>query len=300
MKSINDLLHRIDENYTNLSKGQKKLSDYIKNNYDKAVFLTAEKLGEVVGVSESTVVRFAMHLGYKGYPEFQASLNEMVKNRLNSIQRMEVMYGKNTKSEIIKYVFSSDANKIKETWENLDEKSFEKACDIILNARKIYVLGIRSCEPLASFLSFYLSLMLDGVIHLNTTNPSEIFEQMVRINEDDVIIGISFPRYSKRTLKALEFAKNRKAKVISITDSQNSPINKYSNCILLAKSDMASIADSLVAPLSLINALIVAICMERQQEVKNTLLSLEDIWNKYNFYENDEITHVDKKDDNLL
>ena len=142
--------------------------------------------------------------------------------------------------------------------------------------------------------------MLDGVIHLNTTNPSEIFEQMVRINEDDVIIGISFPRYSKRTLKALEFAKNRKAKVISITDSQNSPINKYSNCILLAKSDMASIADSLVAPLSLINALIVAICMERQQEVKNTLLSLEDIWNKYNFYENDEITHVDKKDDNLL
>lgn len=137
MKSINDLLHRIDENYTNLSKGQKKLSDYIKNNYDKAVFLTAEKLGEVVGVSESTVVRFAMHLGYKGYPEFQASLNEMVKNRLNSIQRMEVMYGKNTKSEIIKYVFSSDANKIKETWENLDEKSFEKACEIILNARKI-------------------------------------------------------------------------------------------------------------------------------------------------------------------
>lgn len=300
MKSINDLLNRIDENYRSFSKSQKKLSEYIKNNYEKAIFLTAEKLGEVVGVSESTVVRFAMHLGYKGYPEFQVSLNEMVKNKLNSIQRMEVMYGKTRKSDIIKQVLSSDENKIKETREQLDEKAFEEALDIILKSKKVYVIGIRSCEPLAIFLSFYLGLMLDNVIHLNTTNPSEIFEQMIRINENDVIIGISFPRYSKRTLKALEFAKNRHAKVISITDSKNSPINKYSTCSLIAKSDMASIVDSLVAPLSLINALIVSICMEKQDEVKSTLKTLEDIWNQYNFYENDEITHISKDDRNLL
>lgn len=262
-------------------------------NYDKAVFLTAARLGEVVGVSESTVVRFATQLGYKGYPGFQKALEELVRNKLNSIQRMEVTYGRISQSEILETVLQSDIEKIKLTLTGIDQKAFELAIDTILSAKRIYVVGIRSCAPLASFLCFYLNLVCENVTAVNTNSSSEIFEQLIRINEEDVIIGISFPRYSMRTLKALEFASNRKAKVITLTDSVHSPMNLYSSCNLIARSDMASIVDSLVAPLSVINALVVALCMKKQKEVVNTLETLEQIWGEYQVYSKDELNQVD-------
>ena len=293
MSNTNELTNRINQKYSSMSKGQKLLATYITDNYDKAVFLTAEKLGKVVGVSESTVVRFATYLGYKGYPEFQKALEELVRNKLNSIQRMEVTYGRISQSKILETVLQSDAEKIKTTLDTIDQNAFELATDIILNAEHIYIIGIRSCAPLASFLAFYFNLIFDNVHLLQTNNSSEIFEQMVRIGEKDVIIGISFPRYSMRTLKAMEFANNRNAKVITLTDSVHSPMNLYSSCNLIANSDMASIVDSLVAPLSVINALIVALCMKKQGEVAKTLEMLEDIWDEYQVYENDEINHID-------
>ena len=293
MGNTNELLNRINSNYSSMSKGHKLLATYITDNYDKAVFLTAAKMGEIVGVSESTVVRFATSLGYKGYPEFQSALEELVRNKLNSIQRMEVTYGRIAQSKILEEVLRSDADKIKTTLEKIDHSAFEMAVDIILSAKHIYIIGIRSCAPLASFMSFYFNLMFENVHLLNTNSSSELFEQMVRIGEDDVMIGISFPRYSMRTLKALEFANNRSAKVITITDSVHSPMNLYSSCNLIADSDMASIVDSLVAPLSVINALIVALCMKKQDEVAQTLTMLEDIWDEYQVYENDEIDFID-------
>ncbi len=293
MGNTNELTNRINERYSSMSKGQKLLASYITDYYDKAVFLTAAKLGEVVGVSESTVVRFAAHLGYKGYPEFQKALEEMVRNKLNSIQRMEVTYGRIGQDGILDSVLHADMEKIKGTLEKIDTNAFKLAVDTILEAERIYVIGIRSCAPLASFLAFYLNFMFDGVIQLHTSSSSELFEQMVRIGKDDVIIGISFPRYSMRTLKALEFANNRSAKVITLTDSVHSPMNLYSSCNLIADSDMASIVDSLVAPLSVINALIVALCMRKQDEVAATLETLEEIWDEYQVYENDEIDYID-------
>ncbi|MBU3840353.1 MAG: MurR/RpiR family transcriptional regulator [Candidatus Ruminococcus intestinipullorum] len=288
----NELLIRIEQKYPSMSKGQKRLAEYVTQNYDKAVFLTAAKMGEVVGVSESTVVRFATQLGYKGYPGFQKALEELVRNKLNSIQRMEVTYGRISQSEILETVLQSDIDKIKLTLAGIDQKAFELAIDTILNARRIYIVGIRSCAPLASFLGFYLNLVCDNVAIVNTNSSSEIFEQLIRINEEDVIIGISFPRYSMRTLKALEFASNRKAKVITLTDSIHSPMNLYSSCNLIARSDMASIVDSLVAPLSVINALVVALCMKKQTEVIDTLETLEEIWGEYQVYSSDELNHV--------
>lgn len=293
--NTNDLTSRINECYGSLSKGQKILATYITDNYDKAVFLTAAKMGQVVGVSESTVVRFATHLGYKGYPEFRKALEEMVRNKLNSIQRMEVTYGRISQSHILETVLQSDQEKIKDTLEHIDEHAFELAVDTIIKAKHIYIVGIRSCAPLAAFMAFYFNLMFENVTLLQTNNSSELFEQMVRISKDDVIIGISFPRYSMRTLKAMEFANNRNAKVITLTDSVHSPMNLYSSCNLIARSDMASIVDSLVAPLSVINALIVALCMKKQGEVAKTLETLEDIWNEYQVYENDEINYIDDK-----
>ncbi len=293
MGNTNELSNRMNEKYGSLSKGQKRLAAYITDNYDKAVFLTAAKLGEVVGVSESTVVRFATHLGYRGYPEFQRALEEMVRNKLNSIQRMEVTYGRISQSKILETVLQSDAEKIRHTLDKIDQTAFEVAVDTILNARHIYIVGIRSCAPLASFMAFYFNLMFENVHLLQTNSASELFEQMVRISSEDVIIGISFPRYSMRTLKAMEFANNRSAKVITLTDSVHSPMNLYSSCNLIANSDMASIVDSLVAPLSVINALIVALCMKKQSEVAETLEMLEGIWDEYQVYESDEINYID-------
>lgn len=294
-KSDNDLRQKLEDGYKKFSKGQKKLADFIKKDYDKAAFLTAAKMGEEVGVSESTVVRFAMALGYEGYPEFQKALGELVRMKLNSIQRMEVTYGRISQSEILSAVLQSDIEKIKMTLAATDHEAFELAVDTILQARKVYVIGIRSCAPLADFLAFYLNPICEDVKAVNTNSSSEIFEQLLRIDERDVIIGISFPRYSMRTLKALEFASNRKAKVITLTDSIHSPMTLYSSCNLIARSDMASIVDSLVAPLSVVNALVVALCMKKQNEVIGTLEELEQIWDEYQVYSKDELNMVGEK-----
>ncbi len=293
MSSTNDLMNRINERYPVLSKGQKLLAAYITDHYDKAVFLTAAKLGEVVGVSESTVVRFAMHLGYKGYPQFQQALADLVRGKLDSVQRMENVYGRISQSEILAAVLKSDADRIQETLGIIDEQTFDLAVETILHARKIYVIGIRSCAPIAEFLAFYLNLMMDHVQLLHTTSSSELFEQMLHISKEDVIIGISFPRYSMRVLKAMEFANSQKAKVITLTDSVHSPMNLYSSCNLIAQSDMSSIVDSLVAPLSVINALIMAVCMKRQKKVVKNLEFLEQVWEEYQIYGKDEIDYID-------
>lgn len=288
----NDLNHRINERYKRMSKGQKLLAIYITDHYDKAVFLTAAKLGEKVGVSESTVVRFAANLGYKGYPEFQNALKELVQGKLNSAQKMEITYGRISQPQILGTVLRSDMENIRSTLEEMDQNAFELAVETILKGENIYVTGIRSCAPLAEFLGFYLNFMFDKVHLLTTSNSSELFEQMMRIDSRDVMIGISFPRYSLRTLKAMEFANDRNAKVITLTDSVHSPMNLYSSCNLIARSEMASIVDSLVAPLSVINALIVALCMKKSGEVAVTLQMLEEIWEEYQVYERDEIDHV--------
>lgn len=294
-KNTSDVLKKMEENYDSFSKRQKTIADYVISNYDKAAFMTAAKLGTTVGVSESTVVRFATELGYKGYPGFQKSMEELVRTKLNSIQRMEVTYGRITQSEILESVLHSDIEKIKMTLSNIDQNAFENAVDTIINAKKIYIVGIRSCSPLAEFLAFYLNLICDNIVKIHANGSSEIFEQLIRIGEDDVIIGISFPRYSMRTLKALEFASARKAKVITLTDSIHSPINLYSSCNLIARSDMASIVDSLVAPLSVINALVVALCMKKQDDVITTLETLEEIWDEYQVYSSDELNFVEDK-----
>ena len=294
MTGGNDLMNRINERYGTMSKGQKLIAAYITDYYDKAVFLTAAKLGEVVGVSESTVVRFATHLGYKGYPQFQQSLAELVRGKLDSVQRMENVYGRISQSEILTTVLKTDAKRIQDTLETIDGHAFDLAVDVILHARHIYVIGIRSCASIAEFLAFYLNMMFDNVRLLHTNSASELFEQMLYVGREDVIIGISFPRYSMRVLKAMEFANNRNARVITLTDSVHSPMNLYSSCNLLARSDMVSIVDSLVAPLSVINALVVALCLKRPEDVKHNLEQLEYAWNNYQVYLNDEINFIDE------
>ncbi len=290
-----DIITRINEHYGKMSKGQKAISAFIYDHYDQAVFMTAAKLGETVGVSESTVVRYAMFIGYNGYPEFQRDLEDWVQNKINSVQKIGAKYGKSTQSEILTSVLEADIEKLQDTIHSLDPVAFETAVDIILEAKNVYVMGVRSCEPLADFLHFYLNMIRGNVILLKTTSVSETFEQMIRIDEQDAMIGISFPRYSMRTLKAMEFANDRNAKVITVTDSVHSPMNLYSSCNLLARSDMVSIVDSLVAPLSVINALVVAMCLKRPEEVKNNLKNLEEAWNNYQVYLNDEINFIDEE-----
>ena len=286
-----NLISRINDHYSSMSKGQKRLADYCMEHYEKAAFMTAAELGRQAEVSESTAVRFAALLGYSGFPEFHDNLEEMVRMKL----RMEVTYGRIPREKILDTVLRHDENNIRMTLEQTDKKAFQMAVDDILQARTIYVVGIRSCAPLAEFLSFYLKQIFPDVRLVSTNNASEIFEQMVRISEKDVVIGISFPRYSMRTLKAMEFANNRNARVITITDSIHSPMNLYSSCNLIARSDMASIVDSLVAPLSVINALIVALCMRRQKEVVYTLKTMEQLWKEYQVYTGDEINRLDDK-----
>ncbi|MGN0361884.1 MAG: MurR/RpiR family transcriptional regulator [Bilifractor sp.] len=288
-----NLSTRISRHYPRMSKGQKRLADYVMDHYEKAAFMTAAELGRQARVSESTTVRFATLLGYQGFPEFHQTLEELVRNRLNSIQRMEVTYERIPQEKILDTVLTSDIEKIKLTQEHMDRKAFHQAIETILTAKSIYVMGLRSCAPLAAFLAFYLNEIFDNVHLVNSTGSSEVFEQLVRIGEGDVIIGISFPRYSMRTLKAMEFANNRNAKVITLTDSIHSPMNLYSSCNLIARSDMASIVDSLVAPLSVINALIVALSMRRQSAVINTMKTLEQIWNEYQVYSRDEINPIE-------
>ncbi len=295
MENRYDIITRINDHYGKMSKGQRAIASYIYDNYTQAVFMTAAKLGETVGVSESTVVRFATFIGYNGYPELQRDLEEWVQNKINSVQRIGAKYGRSSQSEILNSVLSADMEKIEDTMGNLDPVAFETAVDIILEAKNVYIMGIRSCAPLADFMHFYLNMIRGNIILLSSTSVSETFEQMIRIDENDAMIGISFPRYSMRTLKAMEFANDRNAKVIAITDTVHSPMNLYSSCNLFARSDMVSIVDSLVAPLSLINALVVAMCLKRPEEVKHNLKNLEYAWNNYQVYLNDEINFIDEE-----
>lgn len=295
MENKYDIISRINEKYPRMSKSQRTIAAFIEEHYDQAVFMTAAKIGQTLGISESTVVRFAASLGYSGYPEFQKELEEWVKDKINSVQKMGVKYAGRTQSEILNSVLSSDIEKIQDTLLTLDPVAFDMAVSIILEAENVYIIGLRSCEPLADFLHFYLNMIRGNVNLIKTTSVTEIFEQMIRIGDRDVIIGISFPRYSMRTLKAMEFANDRNAKVITITDSVHSPMNLYSSCNLCARSDMVSIVDSLVAPLSVINALVVALCMRSPDRAKESLQLLEDAWNNYQVYLNDEINFIDEE-----
>ncbi|MBR5994731.1 MAG: MurR/RpiR family transcriptional regulator [Lachnospiraceae bacterium] len=293
MAEKDDFLSRINEHFSHLSKGQKLIASYVIDHYDQAVFMTAAEIAEAVGVSESTVVRFAVSVGYEGFPEFTRALEKWYKTKMNTVSMVGKKYGKASQSDLLNTVLRSDMEKMEDTIANLDVEAFELAVDIILKAKKVYVVGLRTCEPLAEFLSFYLNMIRPDVVLLKTTSASEMFEQMIRIDEKDCIIGISFPRYSMRTLKAMEFANDRNAKVITLTDSVHSPMNLYSSCNLLARSDMVSIVDSLVAPLSVINALVVALCLKRPKEVKENLENLETVWGNYQIYLNDEINFID-------
>lgn len=289
MENGADVLSKINEHYSELSKGQRLIAAFVTDHYDMAVFMTALEIANAVGVSESSVVRFAVAVGYEGFPEFSKALEAWYKTKSHTIAMMGDKYGKASQSDLLNSVLRSDMEKMEDTIANLDVEAFEMAVDIILEAKKVYVVGLRSCEPLAEFLHFYLNMIRPDVVLLKTTSASEIFEQMIRIGEDDCIIGISFPRYSMRTLKAMEFANDRNAKVITITDSIHSPMNLYSSCNLLARSDMVSIVDSLVAPLSVINALVVALCLKRSKEVNENLEVLEKTWDNYQIYLSDEI-----------
>jgi DNA-binding MurR/RpiR family transcriptional regulator len=281
----NDLLSQIKAMYPTFSKGQKNIAKFIIEHYDKAAFMTASKLGSIVNVSESTVVRFAAELGFEGYPKLQKSLQELIRNKLTSVQRIEVSDDRLKDGDILTKVLSGDIEIIKKTIAELSREEFEGAVNAIVAAKKIYILGVRSASVLASFLGLYFNYIFDHVTLVNTTSGSEVFEQILRISENDVIIGISFPRYSARTVKAMKYASDRGATVISITDSKLSPIYKYSKYNLIAKSDMDSFVDSLVAPLSLINALIVAVGMKNREHVYSTFAQLERVWDEYKVYQ---------------
>ena len=280
-----DILTHIQENMSSFSKGQKLIANFILESYDKAAFMTACKLGKTVNVSESTVVRFAAELGYDGYPSMQKALQEMIRNKLTSIQRIEVSNDRIGNQDIMSMVMQSDIEKIRITLEETCRESFNKAVQAITSARRIYILGVRSASALANFMSFYFTFIFDNVFHVDTTSISEVFEQVMRIGPDDVFIGLSFPRYSKRTVKAMQYAKNQGAKVIAITDSAVSPLANIADVSLFAKSDMASFVDSLVAPLSLVNALIVAVSREKNDQLESTFGKLEQIWAEYEVYE---------------
>mgnify|MGYP004727928951 CR=1 FL=1 len=280
-----NLTSKIESMMPRFSKGQKLIASYIIENYDKAAFMTALKLGETVGVSESTVVRFAYEIGFDGYPKLQKAIQEMIRNKLTSLQRIEVTESRIGNSDILDSVLSHDIDKIKRTLDEVSRKDFYAAVDSIVSARKIYILAARSSAALANFLGFYFNLIFDNVLVVKATSETEIYEQLFRISKEDIIIGISFPRYSRIAVKAIEFASDRGASVISMTDCLDSPMVKPADHVILARSDMASIVDSLVAPLSMINALIVATALKKKRDVINTFRELENLWEQYEVYE---------------
>ena len=280
-----DILALIQENMHTFSKGQKRIANFILESYDKAAFMTASRLGKKVGVSESTVVRFAAELGYDGYPDMQKSLQKMIRNRLTSVQRIEVTNDRIGDQDLLSMVLQSDMEKIRLTLEELDRDAFEKAVDAIVSARKIYIIGVRSSAAIATFLAFYFNLIFDNVVKVSANTASEVFENLLRVGEGDVVIGVSFPRYSSRTVQAMSFARDRKATTIAITDSEASPLAPICTYTLKARSDMASFVDSLVAPLSLVNALLVAVSRKKNDDLAHTFQILEGIWDEYGVYE---------------
>ncbi|MBR2782091.1 MAG: MurR/RpiR family transcriptional regulator [Oscillospiraceae bacterium] len=284
-----DVLNQIQNHMIGFSKGQKLIANYIMEYYDKAAFMTASKLGKTVNVSESTVVRFAVELGYEGYPEMQRALQEMIRNKLTSVQRIEVANDRIGQGDVLSAVLHSDVDKIRQTLDKTDRNAFSAAVDAILNANNLYILGVRSAAALASFFGFYMNLMFDHVHLVSTNTSSEMFEQIIRVAPGDAVLGISFPRYSSRTVKALRFCHDSGATVIALTDSRQSPIAEMADHVLVAESDMISLVDSLVAPMSLINALLVAIARKREEELQQTFEKLERIWDEYEVYEKVEL-----------
>ena len=279
-----DILAAIEEKKSGFSKGQFRIAKYIEENFDKAAFMTAAKLGKTAGVSESTVVRFASELGFEGYPEMRLALQDMIRNRLTSVQRIEVAKTVMGDKDTFSAVLQSDMEKIMLTMESVDRGMFDKAVDKIVNADHVYILGTRTSAPLAMFMGFYFNLLLPDVKIVQENSPNELLEQIMRIGKNDVLVGLSFPRYSKRTVKAVRFAKDMGASVVAITDAESSPIAREAEICLYAKSDMVSFVDSLVGPLSLINALIVAVGSETHDNLSETFTDLERVWDEYDVY----------------
>lgn len=289
-----DLMRTIQMKFPRLSKGQKLIAEYILKHYDKAAFMTAAKLGISVGVSESTVVRFANELGFSGYPKLQKALQELIKTRLTTVQRIELSNDYVSEESALKGVLKSDMENIRSTLEKINNRTFEEVVNNIFKAKKIYIIGLRSSTAIAEFLGFYLNLILDNVKVVGY-GISDIFEQILNVSEDDLVIGIGFPRYASRTIEALNFAHNRGTKVVAITDSLLSPLASKADYTLIAQSNMASFVDSLVAPLSVINALIIAVGLREKEKISKTFNDLENIWEEYQVY-----SYVDKEESNGL
>jgi len=281
-----DLLARMAARMPELSKGQKRIAQFLTEHYDKAMYLTAAKLGETAGVSESTVVRFAIELGYEGYPHLQKALEATVKLKLTATQRVASASDRLTKGgqHVLGAVLRSDAERLLATAQAIDEESFDKTVEHIISARKVYIIGGRSSTTIANFFAFYLNLMVENVVPINASSSAEVFEQIFRISDGDLCIGISFPRYSQRTYKAMEYACAQKATVVAITDSTNAPIAEFADYTLIAQSSMLSFVDSLVAPMSVINALLAAVSIKRADAVAESLDRLEQLWSEYQVY----------------
>ncbi|MBQ5319969.1 MAG: MurR/RpiR family transcriptional regulator [Oscillospiraceae bacterium] len=289
------LFDKLQEIMPTLSKGHKKIAEFIMTRYDKAAFMTASKLGTIVGVSESTVVRFATELGFEGYPELQRALKEYTSNKLTTVQRIDVMNDQLSGNDVYEKVLNMDIDKIRKTLEEGDRDEFYRTVDTLCAAKNIYVIGARSAAVLARFLSFYFNMMFDNVKLVHTTSTSEMFEQILNIGENDIMIGISFPRYSTHTVKAFRYAHEQGAKVIAITDSKASPLAEYADNMLLARSDMVSFADSLVAPMSVINALIVAVGMRKSDYVVKNYERLNAVYDEFEVYEKHDNTTDNKE-----
>ena len=281
----NDILMLLQAKGPGFSKGQRAIAKYITEAYDKAAFMTASKLGKTVGVSESTVVRFAVELGYEGYPEMQKAMQEMVLNRLTSVQRIEVANDRFGDQDVVSMVLHTDMEKLRQTGDRLDRKAFKASVNAILKAKRIFILGVRSVAPLASFLGHYLGYMFYDVNVVTASASSEMFEKIVNITSDDVVVAFSFPRYSTATVNGAQYCRSVGATVIGMTDTKLSPLAKHCDHLLLCKSDMVSLVDSLVAPMSVVNAMIVALASKREQELAKTFNALERVWEEYNVYE---------------
>jgi DNA-binding MurR/RpiR family transcriptional regulator len=280
-----DIMNLLELKSKSLSKGQKRIAEYITENYDKAAYMTASSLAKEVGVSESTVVRFAVEMGFDGYPKFKKALREIIRNKLTSVQRMGITSTKMLETDVLKKVLYEDSEKLKQTVEEIDTEAFLAAVETIDKADTIYVLGARSCFSIANFLGFYLNLIFPNVKVISSNSASETFEQIYRIKENDVMIAISYPRYSRRTINAVKYAADKNSKIIAITDSKTSPITENASHVLCARSDMSYFVDSLVAPLSIINALIVSLVMKRKDDVAKIFTDMENIWDEYEVYE---------------
>lgn len=289
-----DLLAHLKGRMAGFSRGQRAIARYIISNYDKASYMTAAELGRNAGVSESTVVRFSFELGYGGYPEFQQEMAAYVSRRLNHVRRLELATDEMDYDEVADFVMGNDMENIKSAWKNLDRNAMNKAVETILSGRKIYVIGIRGCAPLAGLLAFYLNLVVNNVVLVESNSSTEIFEQMYRIGSEDVVIGISFPRYSMRTIKAMEYANDRNARIIAITDSKHSPLNLYSSCNLFAPGNMSSVVDSFTAPVSLMNVLVVSLCMRKKETVLRNVETLEKVWRDYQVGDVDELDYLNR------